>query len=344
MKNIIAVFALLGLLFSAVAQKETLDRSQLEKLPAAPDYTSLDMWAAHPEKEDTADETPGKKQLIDGQMNAKVDVFFVYPTIYAGKQNPSNPWNADVYDMSLNEKIDNSTIKNQASVFNGSAKVYAPRYRQAHLQVYYVKDAVIKSTALDYAYEDVKAAFKYYLENYNNNRPFIIASHSQGTSHAARLVKEMIEGTSLQERMVAAYLVGMPLKKDMYEQITPCEEASQTGCWISWNTFREGHFPDHFAVTYDKALSTNPLNWRIDDTYASRDENKGGVLRNFEKITPRVTDAQNYRGVLWAEKPHFFGRILLRTKRYHIADYNLYYVNIRQNIEERVDAFLQSNQ
>ena len=33
-----------------------------------------------------------------------------------------------------------------------------------------------------------KAAFQYYLEHYNNGRPFIIASHSQGTYHAKRLI------------------------------------------------------------------------------------------------------------------------------------------------------------
>ena len=54
--------------------------------------------------------------------------------------------------------------------------------------------------------EDVKAAFQYYLEHYNNGRPIIIASHSQGTTHAKRLLKEFFDGTALQHQLVAAYL------------------------------------------------------------------------------------------------------------------------------------------
>jgi hypothetical protein len=132
----------------------------------------------------------------------------------------------------------------------------------------------------------------------------------------------------------------MPIKSDHFEDLMPCEDALQTECWISWNTFKKGHYPASFAITYDDALSTNPLNWTIGDTYASREENKGGVLRNFEKIVPRVNDAQNYKGVLWVEKPHFPGRIFLRTKRYHIADYNLFYMNIRSNVKDRVGQLL----
>ncbi len=42
----------------------------------------------------------------------------------------------------------------------------------------------------------------------NGDRPFILAGHSQGTFHAARLLGERIAGTPLAEKMVAACLVG----------------------------------------------------------------------------------------------------------------------------------------
>lgn len=323
-----------------IAQRSKYGQESLQLLPKAPDYSNLNAWAAHPTKYDSADVVPGTGELKPNQENAAVDVFFVHPTIYTGKQNSGNPWNGDIYDTQLNEEVDQSTIKNQASVFNESARVYAPRYRQAHLQVFYTSDQELKAKALDFAYEDVKKAFEHYLANDNQGRPIIIASHSQGTLHAARLLQEFFDQKPLKMKLVAAYLVGMPLNKSLYQGILPCENPDETGCWISWNTFREGYYPDHFLKTYKDALSTNPLNWKIDGTYASREENRGGVLRKFDKIIPGVTDAQNHLGVLWSEKPHFPGRIFLRTKRYHIADYNLFYVNIRENVAERVGNYL----
>jgi hypothetical protein len=326
-----------------LSQKLKYGRESLDLLTEAPNYENLYCWAAHPDKYDSADVVPGTSELQENQQHAAVDVFFIHPTIYSGKQNESNPWNADVYDQALNLEVDQSTIKNQASVFNGSARVYAPRYRQAHINVYYTEDDVIKKTALNHAYQDVKEAFQYYLDHWNQGRPFIIASHSQGTNHAERLLDEFINQKPLKLRFVAGYLIGMPIKKDRYDGILPCESPEEIGCWMSWNTYKKGYFPQDFYQTYDNALSTNPLNWRIDESHAARDENLGGVMRKYTQIIPAVTDAQNHNGVLWSEKPHFPGRIFLTRKRYHIVDYNLFYVNIRENVAERVGNFLSNN-
>lgn len=65
----------------------------------------------------------------------------------------------------------------------------------------------------------------------------------------------------------------------------------------------------------------------------------GGILLKFNKLYHRVTDAEIKGGVLWAEKPHFFGNIFLTNKNYHIADMNLYYLSIRENVAKRLAAF-----
>ena len=129
----------------------------------APDYSQEKYWAALPAKKDSADSVPYGSNLKDEQVSAKADVFYIYPTIYwTGKH-----WNADVTDKKLNRRIDKSAIRHQASVFNGSCKIYAPLYRQAILYAYAVMEGSGKK-ALDFAYEDVKKAFEYYLKNYNN--------------------------------------------------------------------------------------------------------------------------------------------------------------------------------
>ncbi|MEQ9307145.1 MAG: DUF3089 domain-containing protein, partial [Marinoscillum sp.] len=141
------------------AYKGKYGRDDLDKVPDPPVYSKLKYWIAHPEVDDNADLVPGKGELAEYQENAEVDVFFIYPTIYSKKQDKEHPWFADVNDEKLNKEIATSTIKYQASVFNGSAKVYSPLYRQAHIGIYYADNLPLKVEALEYAYEDVKEAF-----------------------------------------------------------------------------------------------------------------------------------------------------------------------------------------
>ncbi len=345
MKQILMLFFLTP--FFLFAQKEkrfqgiTSDYGidDIQRVPKAPDYTQLQYWIAHPDQEDLADVVPGKGQLMQYQESAEVDVFFIYPTIYTGKQDPENPWFADVDDEKLNNRIANSTIKYQATIFNSAGKVYAPLYRQAHLSAYYA-DLKLKVEALEYAYLDVKKAFEYYLKNWNNGRPIIIASHSQGTTHGVKLLKEFFDGKPLMDQLVAAYLVGMPLRRDTFGKIPICESEKETGCWLSWNTNRKGYYPPNHDFWYDDALSINPLNWKSTSEYVTWGENKGGLLKSFKKIRPGLSDAQNKDGMLWINKPRFFGNVLFNWDRYHVLDYNLFYVNTRENVEVRVEKYL----
>lgn len=316
----------------------------LKKTPAAPDYSQMSYWVAHPDQEDMADLVPGKGQLAEYQETAEVDVFFVYPTIYSKKQSPDNPWFADVNDEKLNKDIANSTIKYQSTVFNSSAKVYAPLYRQAHIGVYYVEDLKLKVEALEFAYQDVKKAFEYYLANDNNGRPIIIASHSQGTTHAVSLIREFFDGKKLQDQLVSAYIVGMPVREEAFDQISPCESGGETGCWVSWNTYIRGYYPPAHDFWYNQAVSTNPLSWKRDSTYVSWGSNQGGILKNFKKIRPGLSDAQNKDQMLWINKPKFFGNFLIGWDRYHVVDYNLFYMNIRANVELRVENYLKKKE
>jgi len=308
--------------------------------PAAPDYTQEKYWIALPDKSDMADLVPGRAKLSDGQQQATVDVFFIYPTIYLKKQYEEHPWYADVNDEKLNERIANSTIKYQATVFNGVARVYSPLYRQAHIGVYY-GDEALKQKALEIAYEDVKEAFRFYLENWNQGRPIIIGSHSQGTNHAITLLKDFFEEDSeLRAKLVAAYIVGMPVERDSFEEIPPCQSNDDIGCWLTWNTYAQGFYPSRHDYWYGNAVNINPLSWSLDDAYVSHEMNEGGILKNFKKVRPGLSDAQNHEGMLWINKPRFFGNFLLNWDRYHVVDYNLFYLNIRKNVADRVAAYL----
>ena len=45
------------------------------------------------------------------------------------------------------------------------------------------------------------------IENFNDSKPYIIMSHSQGALHAQRLISMYIQDTDLQKRMICAYVI-----------------------------------------------------------------------------------------------------------------------------------------
>ncbi len=315
----------------------------------APDYSRPEAWAALPTKRDAADSIPrnAPETVRDGQATAIADVFFVHPTIYTGQPQGPSEWNADVLDADMNQKVDNSTILNQASAFNGAGRVYAPRYRQAHYSAFTTSDSTDKRRALDLAYQDVRAAFQYYLDHYGTNpdgslRPIIIAAHSQGTLHSGRLLREFFDGKPLQERLVAAYLIGIATPPTYFKTIPPGETADQTGCFVSWNTFAKEYIPDYYTKALNRALCTNPLIWNSTDSPAPRPANLGGVGPNF-KFYPEMVDAQSNKGLLWIGTPNVPGAGLVKTKIWHVADINFFWMNIRENAARRVQAFVAKN-
>ena len=298
------------------------------------DYSNLNLWAAHPYKKDPSDSVPlplQKEYLPD----STVDVFFIHPTTFTARDNSS--MNAGYDDAALNAKTDYTTILFQASVFN-EQRVFAPRYRQAHLRAYYVTDTASAREAFDKAYSDVKTAFQYYLDQFNGGRPIIIAAHSQGSTHAIRLLQEFFDGTTLGNRLVAAYIPGMNIPRNSFNTLKPCTDSLQTGCFCGWRTYKTGYEPE-MEERYRTSYVTNPLSWTTDETYASDELHKGAVLRHFNKVYKHVTDAQVHGGYLWVKKPKFPGSILYRTANYHIGDINLFYLNIRSNLQTRIRAF-----
>jgi hypothetical protein len=323
------------------AQKTTILKLGFETSPTPPipNYSDEKSWAALPFKTDEADKIPIGSNLTENQALAQVDVFFLHPTIFTYEPKNQYIWNADVNDAELNEKVDKSTILNQASVFNGSCKVYVPRYRQAHYYSFITTNKNDAQQALDLAYTDIKAAFEYYLAHWNQGRPIIIASHSQGTVHAKRLLKEFFDEKPLQKQLVEAYLVGIATQADTFKSIMPSQSAEETGGFVSWNTFAKGFYPKYYKDALNTAVSTNPLTWTLNGAFAPKELNKGGVGLKF-KFIEQASDAQNHEGLLWINKPYVRGRIFLKTKIWHQADYNLFWMNIRENVALRVHSFL----
>jgi hypothetical protein len=313
---------------------------QADHVPPKPDYSKAASWAALPSVSDSADVVPDKA-MENRQETAQADVFFLYPTTYTGKKGQRS-WNANVYDEALNVRTDRSAIRNQASVFNGSCKVYAPRYRQAHLHSFYTKRRMEDAgEALKLAYQDVHAAFQYYLKHYNQGRPLILAGHSQGTLHAAHLLQEYYDQVNEMPPLIVAYLVGMPVDTGEFLNIEPCTRPDDIGCFCTWRTVHEKYKPGLLYPCGDAYCVTNPVTWTTDKPTKLRKEHQGAVLMHFyEGVTPGLIDVRTDEGLLRISRPKIPGVPIMFSRNYHIADYNLFYADIRQNVAVRVQAYL----
>ncbi len=311
--------------------------------PAAPDYRDDSAWAALPGADDPSDDIPPGESA--GANTAAAGVFFLHPTSYFGKGN----WNQPPDNEGANWITDHRVLRHQASTFNSCCEVFAPRYRQATF-FSYLDEEGNGVRALDLAYADVLAAFENFLVR-NGDRPFILAGHSQGSQHGARLLRERIAGSPEQARMVAAYLVGFALTAGDMGNLPVCEAAAATGCVIGWNAV-DGDGPGMNREGAD-LVCVNPLSWRVDGERADNALNRGGIgfpsyteVAEGEDYTemavePAVADAQCTGGNLVVSdlrSESFPARMVGNSM--HVYDYSLYYLDIRDNAVARVEAFL----
>ena len=323
--------------------------------PAAPDYSKPESWAALPRMVDSADTVPPGVAATN-QDKAPVDVFFIHPTSYFGTD-----LNAAIDDPAVNGRTDSGTIANQASVFNGCCRVFAPRYRQAALSTFTWRRESVAEEAWALAYADVKQAFDYYIQHDNGGRPFIIASHSQGSRYALWLLQDKIEGTPLRDRFVAAYIVGYGIPADWFTKnlktIGVCGSPTDTGCVNTWSTFGEGGNPDRIRnkelARYGDKLEpnagkplvcTNPLSWTKGTEKADKSLNLGAWATHDGKplaVVPKLTGARCDNGALFIDHlDDTFKVPALPGENYHMVDYQLFYMNIRANASARASAFL----
>jgi hypothetical protein len=324
----------------------------------APDYNDLHDWSAFPGQQGAADSVPAF--LTGEQRDTLADVFYIYPTTFITEDGSKDlmelmehpvqtmaamrraPWNADMDNAALNRMTDLRPVLFQATAFNACCRMFAPRYRQANLKAFIeVKDPKA-GAALDLAYTDVRAAFQYYLEHENHGRPIVIAAHSQGSRHAIRLLQEFFDGRPLQKQLVCAYVIGYQIKKDDFKQIPLCADPKATGCVVTWRTFQHGEIPAKVKEEDGNAMCINPLTWSAAIPAADSDANAGAILADFNKLAVHFAGAEVEPSthILWVDLPPDAPSRVRRIKNLHVFDYNLFWMNIRQNARLRVNSFL----
>lgn len=288
------------------------------------------------------------------EITKEVDTFFVYPTEYmAANEGDSDFAALDNAEMLEGVKANYPIL---ASVYEDSTNVFMPYYRQAGM-VYAAKEAEKsgdpRTAFATIPYDDVTAALDYYFQNYNHGRPFIIAGHSQGSGIVSLVLKKYFrEHPDYYGRMIAAYVIGFSITKEFLEENTHLKFAageSDTGVIVSWNTEGPKNVEQNArnVVLLPNAISINPLNWKLDETYAQASENLGSRVLNEKtgeyEIKDIGADAKvvlDRGSILTNADTEPVGGDTFGPQSYHNGDYALYFNNIRDNVAKRVAAYM----
>ncbi|RYY88070.1 MAG: DUF3089 domain-containing protein [Chitinophagaceae bacterium] len=302
------------------------------------DYSILTHWAAHPALHDHSDSLP---RFLEAEPRDTIaDIFFLHPTTFIGLSGAAN---ASMNDAATNRNTDRRPILYQATIFNGLGRVFAPRYRQAHIRMFLQLRSPATAAAFDTAYSDLAAAFRYYLEHENRGRPIILAAHSQGSYHALRLLREFFDGTPLQKQLVCAYVVGWPIARDAFRHLPFGTSPEQTGCVVGWQSFGEdyGGFELKLQPT-PPGFCVNPITWRADATRAGAEDHQGALGRSFHTLYPAQVRARidTVLGVLRVTVPPGLSLGIV-SGNLHVADFNLFWMDVRRNARLRIGEWQQ---
>lgn len=317
-------FALAIILISSVFCSCSVQKSKI-------DYSDKSNWA----------------YLESDASKKTADVFFVCPTVYGGDENS--------YNMSIS---DTETKKNflgatnmEKGIYDNDCRFFAPYYEQAGLNVYKLPVSE-REDYLETAYKEVSDAFSYYLKNYNDNRPIILAGFSQGADMCIRLLKNEFDDKKAASLLVACYAIGWSVSEEEvkeYPQIKFATGESDTGVVVSFNSEAENITDSLTIPSGTKTLAINPLNWKTDGTPADKSLNVGACFTDYDgKITkeiPNLTGAyiDDVRGALKVTdvSPKDYPPVLdiFEDGIYHLYDYQFFYRNLQENVKVRINAY-----
>ncbi|MGO9932721.1 MAG: DUF3089 domain-containing protein [Steroidobacteraceae bacterium] len=238
----IAAMALLAIATTAAAQSGAAAAAG-----SADDYANPDIWLCRPGRNDACTVPQDATVIaVDGTFtqekfnpakNPPIDCFYVYPTVSTESTGNS--------DLAINEP-EKRVVKAQFARFASKCRLFAPMYRQVTLTAL---RAMISGNPIpvdrELGYNDVLAAWNYYLAHDNKGRGFVLVGHSQGSGVLTQLIKNEIDGKPIQSRLISAILMGtsLPVPKGAdvggaFKHIAVCGSNRQIGCVIAFADFR----------------------------------------------------------------------------------------------------------
>ena len=300
------------------------------------------------------------------EITKDVDTFYIFATDYimsSFEEGASDYATLDNAEMLQGAKTE---FRDHATAYADSTNVFAPYYRQSGLR--YAGEVIKKTGNFDNALlgvpnDDITAALDYYFEKCNGGRPFIIAGHSQGSAMVLLQLRTYFKDhPAYYERMVAAYTIGYSVT-DEYLAANPhlkfATGESDTGVIVAWNTEGPKNVETnaHNVVVLPNTRSINPLNWKLDETYAPASMNLGSIVVDEATGEPKIgdvgADAQINlaRGVVVThaktdpipEDVAKVGAEFFGPDGRHASDYTYFYNNIKDNVAKRIAAYKASH-
>lgn len=321
-KNV-CVFALSAILvitfFSGCSQKADIV-----------DYSNKENWAYYAQGE-------GKE----------ADLFLICPTVDMGADGEFN--------MSMDDEETKANflgaLNMERGIYEESATMYAPYYRQMTFPVYSMSEEEMKPY-LEIAYQDVAAAFEYYFDNCNNGRPIILAGFSQGSQLMLMLMEEYFDDAKYSDRLIAAYCIGWRVTEEDIKQnphLVMAQGESDTGVIVSFNSEAAGIEESIIVSKGMKTIGINPLNWKTDSTPADRSLNEGACFTKYSgeikqeiaQLTGAYLDEERGTLRIMDVHPSDYSSSLFPDGVYHLYDYQFFYRNLQRNVAVRTEKYLE---
>ncbi len=335
-KNKILIYPLITLVFTSTFCCSCKNDDDPQPIAIATDYSQAAHWLSVP------------------APVMAVDVFYLYPTCWQ-KVNSTDPNICNIDNPSMLAGA-LPAFERQATAFETFANVFAPYYRQA--AVNYIlslpedqREKVIGGIPTS----DAVAAFDYYIQHYNQGRPFILAGHSQGSIVLMHLLSGYMKSNpKVYQRMIAAYVIGYPVTSTYLvnnPHLKFAEGPDDIGVIISYNTQAPSVVPPHNQVVSNiVGIVINPITWTRTESEATTSEGLGSIMPDSVTLkfypVPQYADARIdlNKGVLICSSADS-NELYKYTKSwgkgiYHSFDYPFYFFNIRANAQNRANKFL----
>jgi hypothetical protein len=288
-------------------------------------YVPGKTYSILPDEPDYSDSTQWYMKWRDGDA----DLFYIISTETGDfLLNGDTCHHANTYDRSSCPRM-MVEMKAVDSFFSGKNNYFSPYYRQVTMPSWESMETTLDR--LPVALGDVRRSWDYYLKHMNHGRPFILAGFSQGAHAMLDLIRQMPD--SVGNRMVAAYVIGYKVSQEDVDTcpfIRPAEHATDVGVTICYNSVRS---PDCAidVVSGGNVLCINPVNWRTDTVSAA-----------FGDTLIARCDPESHLVLVEGYRQKYILPIIGRDGNYHDRELKFYYPYIRQNMADRVEAYLQS--
>jgi len=111
-----------------------------------------------------------------------------------------------------------------------------------------------------------------------------------------------------------------------------------------WRSFKKGEIDFFIKNEKGGSVCVNPVSWTTSTDETKPRQHKGAIWKDMNKLIPGVISAsiEPEHKILWVDAPEKEQeKIGGKVKNYHVADYNLFWLDIRENAMLRVKAFLE---